>query len=239
MVLVRNPETGQYTGSPIRRFHLLVFVVSVAAGCWSAMMAVHELGHVVGAAMTGGTVRQVVLHPLAISRTDVGANPYPTIAVWLGPVIGCVCRSSWSDCFLAVLWYCGMWLLFFRFFPDHERRLHFAGLVCRHRRQRRDTQDRNTGAGAVGVCCRDGPAWAVHVASARVASSDDPRSIGHYPENDGHSRRRCGYRAGQRVCALAEAAPHQRAGYLSSDRVIGTKATGAIVLRWMLPSARF
>ena len=53
------------------------------------MMVVHELGHVLGAWLTGGTIQKVVLHPLAISRTDVSPNPSPAIVVWLGPIIGC------------------------------------------------------------------------------------------------------------------------------------------------------
>ncbi len=74
----------------MQRFHQLLFTVSLAALSWLAMMAVHELGHVVGAIFTGGTVERVVLNPLAISRTDVSPNPHPAIVVWLGPVVGCV-----------------------------------------------------------------------------------------------------------------------------------------------------
>ncbi len=54
------------------------------------MMAVHELGHVAGAIVTGGKVERVVLHPLTISRTDVSPNPNPAIVVWLGPILGCL-----------------------------------------------------------------------------------------------------------------------------------------------------
>ena len=54
------------------------------------MMAVHELGHVAGALLTGGSIERVILHPLTISRTVVSPNPKPAIVVWLGPVIGCV-----------------------------------------------------------------------------------------------------------------------------------------------------
>lgn len=54
------------------------------------MMAVHELGHVVGAILTGGKVERVVLHPLAISRTDVSPNPNPAVVVWFGPIVGCL-----------------------------------------------------------------------------------------------------------------------------------------------------
>lgn len=53
-------------------------------------MAAHELGHGAGAIITGGSVERVVLHPLAISRTDVSPNPHPGVVVWLGPATGCV-----------------------------------------------------------------------------------------------------------------------------------------------------
>lgn len=54
------------------------------------MQAVHELGHVVGAVATGGSVDRVVLHPLSISRTDVSPNPRPGIVVWFGPILGSI-----------------------------------------------------------------------------------------------------------------------------------------------------
>ena len=53
-------------------------------------MAVHELGHLLGAIVTGGTVERVVLHPFAISRTDVQPNPNPAAVVWAGPIVGIV-----------------------------------------------------------------------------------------------------------------------------------------------------
>jgi hypothetical protein len=74
----------------MRRSHLVLFMVSLAGLSWWAMMAVHELGHVVGAVTTGGRVQRVVLHPLAISRTDVSPNPHPALVVWLGPIVGCL-----------------------------------------------------------------------------------------------------------------------------------------------------
>jgi hypothetical protein len=55
---------------------------------WFAMQAVHELGHVLAAWATGGTVERVVLHPLTISRTDVSPNPRPLIVAWAGPIVG-------------------------------------------------------------------------------------------------------------------------------------------------------
>lgn len=51
-------------------------------------MATHELGHVLVAWGTGGTVTRVVLHPLAISRTDVVPNPHPLWVAWGGPIAG-------------------------------------------------------------------------------------------------------------------------------------------------------
>jgi hypothetical protein len=55
---------------------------------WLAMMAVHELGHVLGAIATGGTVTNVSIPLLGFSRTDVSPNPWPQVEVWCGPIIG-------------------------------------------------------------------------------------------------------------------------------------------------------
>lgn len=52
------------------------------------MQAVHELGHVLAARATGGSIVLVVLHPLAISRTDVAPNPSPLAVAWGGPIVG-------------------------------------------------------------------------------------------------------------------------------------------------------
>ncbi|HEX3135411.1 MAG TPA: M50 family metallopeptidase [Planctomycetota bacterium] len=57
--------------------------------CWLAMMVVHECGHVLAAWLTGATVERVVLHPLALSQTDLGENPQPLLVSWAGPWIGC------------------------------------------------------------------------------------------------------------------------------------------------------
>jgi hypothetical protein len=70
------------------RLRQLAFLFSVAGLCWLSMLATHELGHIVAARATGGRVTKVVLHPLAISRTDVMPNPAPLIVVWAGPVLG-------------------------------------------------------------------------------------------------------------------------------------------------------
>ncbi|MEX1098177.1 MAG: hypothetical protein WED34_19190 [Planctomycetales bacterium] len=72
----------------MNRFHQCLLIGSFLPLCWLGMMAVHELGHVLAAWSTGGTVARVVLHPLAISRTDVEPNPAPLVVAWGGPLAG-------------------------------------------------------------------------------------------------------------------------------------------------------
>src|SRR5262249_32932220 len=52
------------------------------------MMAVHEFGHVLNAMLSGGRVERVLLHLLAIARTDVSANPHPQFVAWGGAIWG-------------------------------------------------------------------------------------------------------------------------------------------------------
>ena len=73
----------------MNRLNQMTFVVGISFLSWLMMMAVHELGHVIGAKLTGGNVERVVLHPLQISRTNVSPNPNPLIVVWAGPILGC------------------------------------------------------------------------------------------------------------------------------------------------------
>jgi hypothetical protein len=43
---------------------------------------------VLAARLTGGEVIHVALHPLIVSRTDLGVNPHPLAVVWGGPLAG-------------------------------------------------------------------------------------------------------------------------------------------------------
>lgn len=72
----------------MKHAHQILLIGTFLPLCWLGMMAVHELGHVIGAVATGGTVERVVLYPLAISRTDVSPNPAPILVVWAGPLVG-------------------------------------------------------------------------------------------------------------------------------------------------------
>jgi hypothetical protein len=72
----------------MQRLHQCLLITAMFALSWLMMQAVHEFGHVVAAWATGGTVTKVVLHPLALSRTDVEPNPQPLAVAWGGPAIG-------------------------------------------------------------------------------------------------------------------------------------------------------
>ena len=66
----------------------VLLVGSTIGLSWLLMMAVHELGHAINAWLSGGQVQRVVVHPLAISRTDVSPNPQPLFVAWGGAVWG-------------------------------------------------------------------------------------------------------------------------------------------------------
>jgi hypothetical protein len=81
----------------VNRLHQVILILSTISASWLGMQAVHESGHVIGAATSGGVVKRVVLHPLTISRTDLAANPAPLFVVWAGPIFGVLCPLvAWS-----------------------------------------------------------------------------------------------------------------------------------------------
>lgn len=72
----------------MKRLEHILFIASFITFSWLAMQAVHELGHVLGAWITGGKVIKVAIHPFIFSQTDLSFNPNPLIVVWAGPIIG-------------------------------------------------------------------------------------------------------------------------------------------------------
>ena len=84
----RSPRT--FDAARMARVGQTILVTTFVAFSWLAMQAVHECGHVLAAVATGGEIQKVVLHPLALSRTDVTPNPHPLMVVWAGPVFGSV-----------------------------------------------------------------------------------------------------------------------------------------------------
>lgn len=73
---------------PIVPYRSLPLITATLLASWLGMQAIHELGHVLAAKLTGGVVTNVALHPLSISRTDVALNPQPLVVVWGGPLLG-------------------------------------------------------------------------------------------------------------------------------------------------------
>lgn len=65
-----------------------VLISATVCFSWFGMMAIHELGHVIAAWGTGGSVRRVVLPLIGFSRTDLSDNPHPLAVAWGGAVLG-------------------------------------------------------------------------------------------------------------------------------------------------------
>lgn len=103
----------------MRRAPQATLILTFLAFSWLAMMVVHELGHVIGAVCTGATVEKVVLHPLAISRTDVTNNQHPLVVIWTGPILGsllplailAVCRKLTRACWPLAKFFAGFCLV--------------------------------------------------------------------------------------------------------------------------------
>jgi hypothetical protein len=66
----------------------VALIAATLTASWLGMQALHELGHVLGARLTGGEVARVILHPFTLSRTDLSRNPHPLPVVWSGPLVG-------------------------------------------------------------------------------------------------------------------------------------------------------
>jgi hypothetical protein len=68
----------------------VLFAIAICYLSWLGMMAIHELGHVVGAWATGARVISVSVPLLGFSQTIVHPNPHELLVVWGGPVVGTV-----------------------------------------------------------------------------------------------------------------------------------------------------
>lgn len=76
------------SGTSLPRKRAIALLPATLIAAWFGMQQLHELGHVLGAWLTGGRVECVVLHPLSFSRTDLAHNPHPLVVVWAGPMLG-------------------------------------------------------------------------------------------------------------------------------------------------------
>jgi len=66
----------------------LVYGVATLLLSWLLMQVVHEAGHVSAGWWVGDRVEKVVLHPLAISRTDLTPGNNVLLTTAAGPVLG-------------------------------------------------------------------------------------------------------------------------------------------------------
>lgn len=66
----------------------VVALIAVAIWMWLAMLLTHELGHVVAAMFSGGTIVVVELRPGLLPHTLVAPNPRPGVVLWSGILSG-------------------------------------------------------------------------------------------------------------------------------------------------------
>jgi len=71
----------------MRRKQIIIGAATLIAS-WYGMMAIHELGHCLGAWLTGATVEEVTFPLLGFSRTDVSDGDHPLLVAWAGPMFG-------------------------------------------------------------------------------------------------------------------------------------------------------
>ncbi|MHC4502143.1 MAG: hypothetical protein ACYTFI_02475 [Planctomycetota bacterium] len=70
------------------RLDQTALVLASLALSWLAFQALHELGHCIGAWLTGGRIGGVALHPLVLSHTQLSHDPHPLLVAWSGPLGG-------------------------------------------------------------------------------------------------------------------------------------------------------
>ena len=66
----------------------LLIAVPVIYASWLAMLALHEIGHMLHARISGGRVVKVSLPLWGFSQTIVWPNPHELFVVWGGPIWG-------------------------------------------------------------------------------------------------------------------------------------------------------
>lgn len=74
----------------MERFFQVLLIGTFIAFSWLSFMIVHECGHIIAAAMSGGTISEVFLHPAGISWSRFVPNPHPQFVAWGGPVLGSI-----------------------------------------------------------------------------------------------------------------------------------------------------
>ena len=81
------------------RFSKPLGAISTFVVWWWLMMAVHELGHVLGCLISGATIEAVILWPWTISQTVRSGSHAPLIDTWAGPLLGMALPAlCWLTC---------------------------------------------------------------------------------------------------------------------------------------------
>src|SRR5690606_36868535 len=90
---------------------------------WCVMVLSHEIGHLLGGWLGGGTLRQADLRPWALPHSRFEPDPHPLLTLWAGAIFGAVfplaiaaaVRRDWvsfiahfcllaNGCYLAAAW---------------------------------------------------------------------------------------------------------------------------------------
>lgn len=81
------------------RFRVSIVAISTLIAWWWLMMAIHELGHVLGSLLSGATVEAVVLWPWSISETVRSGSHTPLVDTWAGPIFDMIMPALiWITC---------------------------------------------------------------------------------------------------------------------------------------------
>ncbi|WP_345687467.1 hypothetical protein [Novipirellula caenicola] len=70
------------TRSPKLRF-LLLLIAS-----WIVMTTTHEVGHLIGGYLGGGTLQHAELRPWRLPHSHFAPDPHPLLTIWSGPLVG-------------------------------------------------------------------------------------------------------------------------------------------------------
>jgi len=97
----------------MRPMQRITYSLATVLLAWLLMQAVHEAGHMLAGLCVGDRIERVVLHPLAISRTDLSPGGNPLVTTAAGPIVGAFAPLLvWVGCSVC-RWPARAWLRFF------------------------------------------------------------------------------------------------------------------------------
>ncbi|WP_052031692.1 hypothetical protein [Novipirellula maiorica] len=57
---------------------------------WFVMTTTHEVGHLIGGWISGGTLQHAELRPWHLPHSHFAPDPHPLVTLWAGPLIGVI-----------------------------------------------------------------------------------------------------------------------------------------------------